>query len=93
MTALRGVTKTKADRAAMILLASVLMRDRVRCTLVQMGAPDSHESIVEALAKREVCLSELGPWLEGKGNEGLLKMPCLAEGETAATELLINEGK
>ena len=30
---LRAVVKTKADRAAMLLLASVLGRDRVRCTL------------------------------------------------------------
>jgi len=86
---LRGVAKTKADRAAMLLLASVLMRDRVRCTLIQMGADETNSTVAEALVKRDVCLKELAPWIEGRGTEELVKAPCLSEGEAAAQTLLI----
>ena len=85
---LRGVVKTKADRAAMLLIASVLMRNRERCTLIQMGADSTHEAVTYAENERQACATELAPWLEGKGTEELLKTPCLAEAEAAAQTLL-----
>ena len=55
-----------------------------------MGADETHGTVAGALAKRDTCLKELEPWIEGKGTEELLKAPCLSEAEAAAETLLTN---
>ena len=86
---LRGVAKSKGDRAVMLLVASVLMRDRERCTLIGMGAETGHESVAQLEGERGACMVELKPWLEGQGREDLLRASCLAMAEQAAQTLLL----